>query len=96
MILGNNRLDSIISNAETVDRTVPPPWSFSHSQWTDKVGAQIATLYGHGGRLGSYLYYLQPNIARELVRGYRVYKYLRAQHTALVEECEMTIGPEPK
>lgn len=65
-------------------------WHYGHSQMTRGNGDQIATFYDN--RVGSLLFGLDPNTVQELLRGYRTYLYLKANHGEIVDLVEVPIG----
>lgn len=82
-----------------LDGAVPPgsrnspsvKWHYSHSQMTRGNGDQIATFYD--GRVGGFLHSIgEPATAQELLRGYRVYLYVKANHPEVLDLLERPVG----
>lgn len=66
-------------------------WHYSHSQLTRGNGDQLATFYD--ARVGGFLRQIGDcATAQELLRGYRAYLYLKANHPDIVDVLDAPIG----
>lgn len=82
-----------------LDHAAPPAsrnapsskWEYGHSQLTRGNGDQIATFYD--GRVGSFMrHFGDPITAQELLRGYRAYLYVKANHPEVVDLLDAPVG----
>lgn len=68
-------------------------WHYSHSQLTRGNGDQLATFYD--SRIGGHLRNIgDPSTAQELIRGYRAYLYLKANHPEIVDLLDAPVGAD--